>query len=103
MNTIEHNPENYGKFLKTYLEELAVGPRGDDYTFVVKSGRKFDKVITTTKGYGSGGQESVFCFVDKSNGNLLKAADWSTPAKGERGSIYAEKRPLESGDFYLKG
>ena len=33
---------------------------------------------------------SVYCFIDRSNGDLLKAAGWKTPAKGKRGSIFNE-------------
>ena len=32
--------------------------------------------------------KSVYCFVDKATGDILKAASWSVPAKGKRGSIY---------------
>jgi len=30
---------------------------------------------------------SVHCFVDKTNGNILKAASWKAPAKHARGNI----------------
>jgi len=35
-----------------------------------------------------GGSCSVYCFVEKATGNILKAAGWKTPAKGARGNIY---------------
>jgi len=35
------------------------------------------------------GSRSVYCFVDRSNGDVLKAASWKTPAKHVRGNIYA--------------
>jgi hypothetical protein len=31
---------------------------------------------------------SVHCFVEKSTGNILKAAGWKAPAKGARGNIF---------------
>lgn len=33
---------------------------------------------------------SAFCFVDRQSGAILKAAGWKGPAKGVRGSIFAE-------------
>jgi hypothetical protein len=32
---------------------------------------------------------SAWCFVEKSTGNVLKAASWAAPAKHARGSIYS--------------
>lgn len=34
--------------------------------------------------------ESVFCFVERSTGNVLKAESWRAPAKGVRGNIYGD-------------
>jgi hypothetical protein len=39
-------------------------------------------------------QKSVYCFVDLTNGNVLKAAGWSAPAKGARGNINNEDNGL---------
>jgi len=33
---------------------------------------------------------SAFCFVDRQTGAILKAAGWKAPAKGVRGSIFAD-------------
>ena len=33
-------------------------------------------------------EDSVHCFVDKTNGNILKAASWKAPAKHARGNIH---------------
>lgn len=33
------------------------------------------------------GSRSAFCFVDLSNGDILKSAGWKAPAKGARGNI----------------
>jgi hypothetical protein len=52
-----------------------------DYaTFTVNPGRKFDKIVATTK---PGGQARVYAFVDV-DGNVYKAAGWAAPAKGVR-------------------
>lgn len=52
------------------------------------------------------GQRSVHCFVDKTNGDVLKAEGWKKPAKHARGNIYDERNGLakmgEYGPAYLK-
>jgi hypothetical protein len=49
---------------------------------------------------------SVYCFVDKTNGNILKSASWKAPAKHARGNIFSENNGLENmgpyGAAYLK-
>ena len=51
-----------------------------DYT---TRGSKFYKVIMND----GGDHRSVYCFVDKRNGDILKSAGWKAPAKGARGSV----------------
>jgi hypothetical protein len=38
----------------------------------------------------NGTQRSVYCFVDKATGDILKADGWKRPAKHARGSIYID-------------
>ncbi len=49
---------------------------------------------------------SVHCFVDMTNGDVLKAASWKTPAKHARGNIFDDKHGLgrmgEYGPAYLR-
>lgn len=54
--------------------------------FVAEYGSKFARIVQTVKGPS----RSVYCFVDLSNGDILKSAGWKTPAKGKRGSIWNE-------------
>jgi hypothetical protein len=67
----------------------------------VQDGRRYVRVVDTQ--YGS---SSVHCFVDKSNGDVLKAAQWRSPAKHARGNIYDEANGLASmgpyGPAYLR-
>ena len=49
----------------------------------MKEGSKNFKLISTHCG-----SRSVYCFVDKATGNILKAAGWSAPAKHSRGNIF---------------
>lgn len=53
-------------------------------TLSVERGRKYAKIVRTE--YGS---RSVYCFVELSTGNVLKAASWKAPAKHARGNIFA--------------
>lgn len=49
---------------------------------------------------------SVHCFVDMTNGDVLKAAGWNKPAKHARGNIFDDHNGLrwmgEYGPAYLK-
>ena len=65
------------------------------YTFT--EGKRFDKVIVETWG-----SKSVHCFIDRSNGDLYKAASWNARAKHVRGNINNEKKPFLCGEFYLR-
>ena len=66
--------------------------------FRFTKGRRYMKVIR-------GG--SVHCFVDRTNGDVLKAASWSAPAKYARGNIINDDNGLncmgEYGASYLIG
>lgn len=54
---------------------LSIDPKGKRYARIVRN--------------DASGQ-SVYCFVDKTNGDILKAASWKTPAKHARGNIFDE-------------
>lgn len=57
--------------LVEFVPVLSIDPKGLKYVRIVSDG-------------------SAFCFVDKSNGDILKSASWKAPAKGARGNIYAQ-------------
>jgi hypothetical protein len=63
----------------------AKNPAMADYfkPIVLEAGIKNIRVV-----HISGGSRSVYCFVEKATGNILKAAGWKAPAKGARGNIY---------------
>ena len=65
--------------------------------YTVAKGKKFDKVIVETWG-----SKSVHCFINRANGDLLKASSWNARAKGVRGNINNEKKPFLCGDFYIR-
>lgn len=47
--------------------------------FRVEAGRRYVRVIR---------ENSAYCFVDLTNGDILKPASWKAPAKHARGNIY---------------
>ena len=55
-------------------------------TFRADYGSKRAKIVLQNQ--GDSRRSSVYCFVDLSNGDILKAAGWNAPAKGKRGSIW---------------
>jgi hypothetical protein len=57
----------------------------------VKPGKKYIKIIQ--KGQ-SAQHESVWAFIDKETGDILKAASWKTPAKHARGNIFDKNNGL---------
>ena len=55
----------------------------DGYSYDLNTrGSKYFKVEMS-----SHGSRSVYCFINKRNGEILKSAGWSAPAKGARGSV----------------
>ena len=48
-------------------------------TISTSYGQKYVKILC---------DNSAYCFIDRSNGDLLKTASWRGPAKGARGNIF---------------
>lgn len=48
----------------------------------VEMGRRYARLVRD-----DGSSRSVHCFVDLTNGDVLKAASWKTPAKHARGNV----------------
>lgn len=65
--------------------------------FGIEEGKKFARITRT-----SWGQKSVHCFVEIATGDIYKASSYKAPAKGVRGNINSEKKPLLGYDFYNK-
>lgn len=65
------------------------------------NGKKYLRIVSE-----HGGSRSVHCFVHRDNGDVLKAAGWSAPAKHARGNIYDDKNGVGSmrwtGPAYLR-
>mgnify|MGYP003154532792 CR=1 FL=1 len=55
----------------------------DNYLYELNTrGSKYFKVEMLSRG-----SRSVYCFINKRNGDILKPAGWRGPAKGRRGSV----------------
>jgi hypothetical protein len=54
----------------------------------VEPGRRYARIVIQSEGDEL--SRSVYCFVDMTNGDVLKSESWKKPAKGPRGSIFAE-------------
>ncbi len=68
-----------------------------------KLGKRYVRIIRRR---AEGNGDSVHCFVDMTNGDVLKAAGWKAPAKHARGNIFDEHNGLgsmsEYGPAYLR-
>ena len=70
----------------------------------VSGGRKYLKLANYEN--GSDRPSSVYCFIDTTNGDVLKAASWNAPAKHARGNLFDESNGLAgmswTGAAYLR-
>jgi len=82
--------------------------RTGDATFgaqklTTERGGRYVRVVVSDRDPSTG--RSVYCFVDTTNGDILKAASWKAPAKHARGNIFSDN-PLsavtEYGGRYLR-
>ncbi len=74
---IRENLDDFMNHLNNNME------KPDEYRYdYTTRGSKYYKIIMNGRNH-----ESVYCFVDKRNGDIYKSAGWSAPAKGIRGSI----------------
>lgn len=55
-------------------------------TFYAEYGRKNVRIVE--RDGETGKPRCVYCFIDRENGDILKASGWKAPAKGKRGSIW---------------
>lgn len=89
--------EAFHGFVKAYSEKLeahdkAAFPSLPPRMVGVDEGNKYMKVWVSSHG----NSRSVYCFVNRENGDVLKAASWKAPAKGKRSNIF-------DADFGLSG
>ena len=70
---------DYAKFLKE------IDGSKDKFGIEFEAGSKYVKIVSIS----GGGSRSVHCFVEKANGNILRAASWKSPARNFiRGNVF---------------
>ena len=78
-------------------------PKLTPNTISTTSGKRYLRVVRSDSLTAG---RSVHCFVDLTNGDVLKAASWKAPAKHARGNIFDEHNGLgsmgEYGPAYLR-
>lgn len=94
MNTTNKTPAEFeealARFLKLTQEHVTAYFAANFPRLTVPTvetspgGLKYVRVVIRENG------ASAFCFVERATGNVLKCDGWKRPAKGVRGSIYAE-------------
>jgi hypothetical protein len=63
---------------------------------VLTEGGRYIKIVRETLHLPTGtvNSRSAHCFIDRTNGDVLKTASWAAPAKGARGNIADDKNGL---------
>lgn len=80
MNAIHNFLVKAQEMLDAHAEEQGYSRK----VLSLREGRRYTKVVEYSSILG----ESVFCFIDNRNGDVLKAATFRGPAKGARGNIH---------------
>lgn len=75
-------------FSLDYAAALSVMPSQHFGEFGVIAGKRYDKVV----GINLAGGQSAHAFVDRTTGDVYKAAGWSAPAKIIKGNLRDEDR-----------
>ena len=73
-----------------------------DHKLITRKGSKYIKIISedcNRPGGDRSNRRTVWGFVDRSNGDILKPANWNRPAKHNRGNIFDENPLLFIGQY----
>lgn len=69
--------------------------RGNDAYLTFENGKRYIRIVRKDcNRLLQGG--SAHCFIDKTNGDILKSASWKAPAKGARGNIFNGAKGMTS-------
>jgi hypothetical protein len=78
------------------------------YALEQEHGKRYIRIVDTEYNRETGEKHSgsVYAFIDATNGDVLKAASYKTPAKQSRGNIFDEHNGLKAmgphGTAYLR-
>ena len=92
------------KYIKIISEDVGEGMNsrrvwGFVHKLITRKGSKYIKIISEDVGMGNSNSRRVWGFVDRSNGDILKPANWKSPAKHNRGNIFDEDPLLFIGQY----
>lgn len=91
----DYKAENYKQALSEWLKKANKITSNE---LTVSVGRKYDRIISGENNW----DRCAFCFINRSNGDVLKSASWSKPARHARGNIYTNKLGVgQFGAHYL--
>lgn len=88
------------------VDTLYVGRFSPSSLLSFEYGRKYVRVISTIRGRNKDGepvmtdQRSVWAFICMETGNILKPANWKTPAKGVRGNLFDTSLGMDAVSAY---
>lgn len=92
MTTINYASVNIARNFATAVRDKLDNGSGEN--FYVLPGRKFDKIVHEAADCRSRG---VYAFVERSNGNLIKASSWVAPQKDTHGLAIRYNLATEAG------
>lgn len=82
MQTVDSTTEQIQKFvaLCQHIVDREYGTGQHRQVLSVDpNGRRYKRIVTASV---NGSLRSVYCFIDNTNGDVLKSASWKTPATG---------------------
>ena len=82
-----------------YKQFTALVAQGFSRRVSIEFGRRYAKLISMDVRNGTESAHSVYCFVDLTNGDILKAATWKSPAKHARGNVLRSDRMSSVGPY----
>ena len=94
----------YNNKINALLEHLNTNCNSENYySYAIENGRKYDKIVSSSGLNGNHSGKSVYCFVEKENGNIYKPAGWRGPYKKGAYAIRAnvfENESYKNADAY---
>lgn len=90
---MEQQTQDFTVALTSFITECEYNLPGGYSLSLAKGGIKYAKIVKSLGvGENKFTHDQVWCFVDKTTGDILKAATWQSPAKGSRGNIFETNR-----------
>ena len=103
---MSQNLHNRITLYKEMLQEIIDRVYGKHYpnltppTITLEPGRRYVRVVKAQDCGGVLTQKSVHSFIDMTNGDVLMAASWKSPAKHARGNVFSEDNGMGGVNVY---